>query len=131
MEVTVAARTRCGAVEKHRIMFYVMNRIQPMGSPLGAGSLSASVFAQVRCRILHPRNIRVGRTRKAGTVVGIGLIEVREHGVLVRVVGDAAKVTRQRRDEVGLPSFRQRPVLLAGLTAVEHLMDLSFLRRSR
>ena len=52
---------------------------------------------------------------KTCAVIGIGLIEVREHRVLVRIVGHVIEVTGQRRHEVLLVLLGQRAVILARL----------------
>src|ERR1700726_233099 len=69
--------------------------IEPGCENLLAKPSLISVFVQFSRRTLHTRQVCVGSANQTCAVVRIGLIEVRKHRVLVRVVGYMVKLARQ------------------------------------
>src|SRR3981189_2377210 len=83
---------------------------------------------QLRGSSLDARDIGFGGLRKAATVVRVGLVEVREHHVLVGLVADMVEIRTERGHQVGLVLLRQRTVVLASLHEVASLGDRLLLR---
>src|ERR1700756_3029542 len=61
---------------------------------------------QLRRSRLDPRDIGVARLRKAGTVIRVGLVEVREHRVLVSLIAHVAEVPTECGDQIGFVLLR-------------------------
>src|SRR3977135_1767370 len=100
----------------------------PQGSSAPGKHLAGSSVRQLRGSSLDARDIGFGSLCKAATVVRVGLVEVREHHVLVGLVADMVEIRTERGHQVGLVLLRQRTVVLASLHEVASLGDRLLLR---
>src|SRR5258707_15801895 len=82
-----------------------------------------SLVGQLRRQCLHLRAVRVQRTNQTRTQVRIGLVEVRQHRVLVVFICNMAQVAGKRGDEIALALLSKTFEILARLPEILLLMD--------
>src|SRR3977135_4243399 len=102
----------------------------PQGSSAPGKHLAGSSVRQLRGSSLDARDIGFGSLCKTGTIVRVGLVEVREHHVLVGLVADMVDVRTERGHQVGFILLRQRTVVFPSLHEVASLRNRLLLRRA-